>query len=65
MKFSEWTAVPAANVMQKVVGRASNRIFVGLPKCRDPDWIDLNVDHAVNSIKSILLVQLFPSFLKP
>ena len=32
-KHSEWKSVPALNVIQRVVCRTSNRIFVGLPLC--------------------------------
>ena len=31
--YSDWIAVPALMLMQKVVCRASNRIFVGVPLC--------------------------------
>ena len=30
---SDWVAVPVVRLMQKVVCRASNRIFVGVPLC--------------------------------
>lgn len=51
--------------MRKVVCRASNRVFVGLPLCRDLDWIDLNVEFAMDVLKGVLIAQLFPAFLRP
>ena len=33
MRALEWVAVDTVNVMQKIVARASNRVFVGLPLC--------------------------------
>ena len=32
-KRSEWRSVPALSAVRKVVCRASNRVFVGLPLC--------------------------------
>ena len=59
----------------------SNRVFVGLPLCeppvtsvstrfnlnlgRDPDWIDLNIEHTLYVIKGAMIVRQFPTFLKP
>ncbi|KAI6039993.1 cytochrome P450 [Pisolithus marmoratus] len=41
-KYNEWEAISVARVNLTIVCRATNRIFVGLPLCRDSDWIDLN-----------------------
>ena len=43
LRDAEWTTVAAMPTMQKIVARASNRVFVGTPLCayplllRDPD----------------------------
>jgi hypothetical protein len=31
--WTEWQSIPTRNTIMKIVGRASNRIFVGLPLC--------------------------------
>ncbi|KAF9266722.1 cytochrome P450 [Marasmius fiardii PR-910] len=51
--------------MQKVICRASNRFFVGLPLFRNEDYIDLNITFTIQVITSGLLIRLFPDFLKP
>ncbi|KAI0071400.1 cytochrome P450 [Panus rudis PR-1116 ss-1] len=61
----DWVAVPALNTMMQVVCRASNRIFVGLPKCRDPDYIDLNIHFTVDVVKGAFIINMFPKSLRP
>ena len=69
------------DAMMKVVCRASNRIFVGLPLCtwllllkyyyvlsfagRDKDFVDINVKFTVDVVKTAFILRLFPDFLKP
>ncbi|KAI5118676.1 hypothetical protein M0805_003613 [Coniferiporia weirii] len=64
-KGDEWIAVPALRVVRSVVCRTSNRIFIGLPLCRDPDYIDLNVQFAVSVAETALKINKFPVFLRP
>jgi len=51
--------------MMKVVCRASNRIFVGLPLCRNPDFMGLNVQFTVDIVKTAFILRMVPDFLKP
>ncbi|KAF9478579.1 cytochrome P450 [Pholiota conissans] len=61
----DWTSVKVVDTIMKVVGRASNRVFVGLPLCRDPDYIKLNVQFAVDVIQCGTILRIMPSFLRP
>ncbi|OBZ73049.1 Ent-kaurene oxidase [Grifola frondosa] len=61
----EWTAVPALATMMQVTCRTTNRIFVGLPKCRDPDYRALNVQFTIDVAKGAMIINLFPDILKP
>ncbi|KAF8549777.1 cytochrome P450 [Imleria badia] len=65
LKGTEWKNVPALSTVQKVVCRTSNRMFVGLPLCRDPDWIDLNIRYTIDVVKGAAILILFPKLLKP
>ncbi|EJC99419.1 cytochrome P450, partial [Fomitiporia mediterranea MF3/22] len=56
----EWVSRP---VMQ-VVGRASNRVFVGLPLCRNKDYPELNVQFTINVMKAAQVIRMFPGFMK-
>jgi hypothetical protein len=61
----EWKSISALDAIQKVVCRTSNRLFVGLPLCRNPDWIDLNIHFTVGIVKTGIVIGLFPKFLRP
>ncbi|OBZ73466.1 Ent-kaurene oxidase [Grifola frondosa] len=61
----EWTAVPALDTVMQVVCRTSNRMFVGLPKCRDPDYRALNVRFTIDVVMGAAIINLFPDVLKP
>ncbi|KAF8549327.1 cytochrome P450 [Imleria badia] len=50
LRGNEWKSVPALNAIEKVVCRTSNRVFVGLPLCRNPDWIDLNIKYGFQHV---------------
>ncbi|KIO00384.1 hypothetical protein M404DRAFT_29539 [Pisolithus tinctorius Marx 270] len=52
-------------IVREIVCRASNRVFVGLPLCRDPDWIDLNSQFAVDVATDANILNMFPKLLVP
>jgi hypothetical protein len=58
--FAEWLTVPAFDTMMQIVCRTSNRLFVGLPLCRDPDFIKLNVDYAMDVIIAGQMINMLP-----
>ncbi|KAN0100066.1 Cytochrome P450 [Tylopilus felleus] len=62
---NEWKSIPALTTIQNIVCRASNRSFVGLPLCRDPDYIALNIQFTINVLTGGLAIGFFPKFLKP
>ncbi|KAG6887831.1 hypothetical protein C0995_012331 [Termitomyces sp. Mi166 len=61
----EWTATNALSTIRKIVSRSGNRLFVGLPLCRNADYRDLNIEFTVDVIKMAQIINLFPNFLKP
>ncbi|KAI9569397.1 cytochrome P450 [Boletus coccyginus] len=62
---NEWKTVPAFSVIETIVCRVSNRAFVGLPLCRDPDWMDLNIRCSSDLMQGGIMVGLFPKFMRP
>ncbi|KAI6111837.1 cytochrome P450 [Pisolithus croceorrhizus] len=62
---NEWKPVVAMQAVQQVVSRAMNRIFVGLPLCRNPDWLKFGNQYAIDSIISGAKMDLFPRFMWP
>ncbi|EJD07780.1 cytochrome P450 [Fomitiporia mediterranea MF3/22] len=63
-KGSEWVSRPALSTVMQVVGRASNRVFVGLPLCRNKDYLELNVRFTIDVIKAAQIIRMFPVFMK-
>ncbi|GJJ08116.1 hypothetical protein Clacol_002324 [Clathrus columnatus] len=61
----DWTPVKAFNTVKTLVCRVSNRTFVGLPLCREPEFIDLNVRFTIDVVLTAKIINLFPDFLKP
>jgi len=49
----------------RIIARVSNRIFVGLPLCRNKEYLQHAVGHAVNVIKAATVLRFLPEFLKP
>ncbi|EPQ50638.1 cytochrome P450 [Gloeophyllum trabeum ATCC 11539] len=62
---SDWVEVPAMESVMQIICRTSNRIFVGLPKCRDPDYIQLNTSFTLDVVAGAAIINMFPDFLKP
>ncbi|KIL60262.1 hypothetical protein M378DRAFT_26590 [Amanita muscaria Koide BX008] len=62
---SEWTRITAYPTIMDIVCRASNRMFVGLPLCRDPDWLELNKNFTIDVAKSAIFLNFVPSALRP
>ncbi|KAF4621783.1 hypothetical protein D9613_012093 [Agrocybe pediades] len=61
----DWTAVPALGTVMQVVVRTSNRLFVGLPLCRNPDYMALNIEFTIDVMQRATKINKYPAFLKP
>ncbi|EJD49224.1 cytochrome P450 [Auricularia subglabra TFB-10046 SS5] len=61
----EWTAMTVGESIMRVVCRATNRTFVGLPLCQDREYVDLNVRYAIDVFVSATMVRNVPAFLRP
>ncbi|KAI4521513.1 cytochrome P450 [Schizophyllum commune Loenen D] len=61
----EWQAVPALTTVTEVICRITNRVFVGLPLCRDQGYIDLCTGFAHKALQAMLFLSIIPSFLRP
>ncbi|TFK68395.1 cytochrome P450 [Pluteus cervinus] len=61
----EWLSLPAYSTIVEVVCRTSNRLFVGLPLCRDPEYRKLNVNFTIDVFKAGLLLSQFPKIFRP
>ncbi|KAF5360893.1 hypothetical protein D9756_004514 [Leucocoprinus leucothites] len=64
-KGQAWTSVPLWKTLERVVARMSNRVFVGLPLCRNDDYLDLCIGFARNVMGAASLTNLVPKILRP
>ncbi|KIP02162.1 hypothetical protein PHLGIDRAFT_32288 [Phlebiopsis gigantea 11061_1 CR5-6] len=64
-KENEWTSVPAFEAMRQAVARVSGRVFVGLPLCRNKDYLALSVDFTRDVGKARNTLLYWPRFLRP
>lgn len=64
-KGDEWVKLPALHTTMQIVCRATNRIFVGLPVCRNADYLRIGVGFTLDVVQSALFLNLFPRFMKP
>ncbi|PRP84416.1 hypothetical protein PROFUN_08096 [Planoprotostelium fungivorum] len=61
----DWVAVPALDTMMQIVSQISNRIFVGVPLCRNEEWKKLNIEYTTEIGMGALFLGFFPAFLRP
>ncbi|KAK0220495.1 cytochrome P450 [Armillaria fumosa] len=61
----DWIEVSAYQTALQIVCRASNRMFVGFPICRDPEFVKLNIDYTIDVFVYSRIINLFPGILKP
>ncbi|CAK5270406.1 unnamed protein product [Mycena citricolor] len=60
-----WKLVAVMPTVRQVVARTSNRIFVGLPLCRNSEFVQLNIDYTIDIITRGGLIRLLPDWIKP
>ncbi|KAL1733057.1 cytochrome P450 [Schizophyllum commune] len=61
----EWCTVPGFMTTMAMVSRVSNRYFVGLPLCRDKDFIASNMQFAIDVFQAAMKIRKYPAWLRP
>lgn len=62
---STWRSVDIMATIQEIVARTSNRIFVGVPLCRNRGYLDACIGFAVAVSMGSIWITTLPSFMKP
>ncbi|KAJ7302011.1 cytochrome P450 [Mycena albidolilacea] len=65
LQGSEWISLPVLPTTMSIVSRVSNRLFVGLPLCRNEEYLANNIRHTTDVVRSGTIISLFPEFLRP
>ncbi|KAJ3489333.1 hypothetical protein NLI96_g2200 [Meripilus lineatus] len=61
----DWTTIVALPTLIQIVCRTSNRIFIGLPTCRDSDYCALNIQYTTDVARGAGILRLLPEVLRP
>lgn len=61
----DWSTVKAMDLSLHVIGRASNFSFVGLPLCRNKDYMNIMLKYTIDVMVGAHIIGLFPKLLKP
>ncbi|KAJ7617183.1 cytochrome P450, partial [Roridomyces roridus] len=65
LQGNEWKAFHVLPNMRQVIARITNRIFIGLPLCRNQEFLDLNINYVLDIFTRGSIIGLLPGFLKP
>ncbi|KAH0536021.1 hypothetical protein FGG08_007088 [Glutinoglossum americanum] len=60
-----WREVTLYDGMLGIIGQLVNRVFVGLPLCRDPEFLHTTMSFAHLVVLTAGFINLLPSWLKP
>ncbi|KAI1415223.1 cytochrome P450 [Hypoxylon sp. FL1857] len=62
---NNWTEICVYDVMRRIIGQATNRVFIGLPLCRNQDLLDMGIAYAQDVPMSSTALRFTPSLLRP
>lgn len=57
--------VQVLKTMQEVISGVTNRVFVGLPLCRNQEVLDMAIAFAQDIPLSSMILRIFPSWMRP
>jgi len=60
----EWTKFDVYPVTTQIVARASSRVFVGIPLCRNPEYLNLSIKYTLDVSQGRDVLSRFPAFLR-
>ncbi|KAG0136228.1 cytochrome P450 [Tuber indicum] len=61
---NEWTNINVLDISSGVISRATSRTFVGLPLCRNTEYLDNITQFSINVAKTANIVDLLPWFFR-
>lgn len=60
----EWKELTLKPFVLQLVARLSARVFVGLELCRNPEWLEVSKNYAVNTFMAARALRRYPFFLR-
>nr|VWO96362.1 Tea4 [Ganoderma boninense] len=65
VKDNEWASVLVFPTMQQIVARTNNRAFVGLPLCRNEEFLSQGIAFTEHVMMDAVPLRLVPAFARP
>ncbi|KAJ6459072.1 cytochrome P450 [Mycena sanguinolenta] len=65
LKDEEWKPFAVFPSTMRVVARTTNRLFVGLPLCRNQAYLNISIGYTVAVFKRCHILSLFPRWIRP
>ena len=63
--MSEWKSVSAYSAMRTLVTRVTSRAFVGLPLCRNENYMQTIYKFTIDLFVGAQIISIFPNFIPP
>ncbi|KAI0362845.1 cytochrome P450 [Pilatotrama ljubarskyi] len=60
-----WLEVDTITAMQHIIARASARAFIGLPGCRNEEYLECAISYTIKLVNDTDFYTMFPKLLKP
>lgn len=61
---SDWTPVGLNDTVLRLVARISGRVFVGIPFCRNEEWLNTSVQFTEDLFTNAIVSTLVPKFMR-
>ncbi|TFK21838.1 cytochrome P450 [Coprinopsis marcescibilis] len=61
----EWTGIDPRELFVKAIAQASNRMLVGLPLCRNEEFLGVAINYTFDVVKMSTILRLFPKSVRP
>ncbi|KAF2183915.1 cytochrome P450 [Zopfia rhizophila CBS 207.26] len=59
----EWVAIKPYHTILRLVARISARVFLGVPMCRNEEWLEISTEFTENTFVTLVVLRLFPRFM--
>ncbi|KAJ7907991.1 cytochrome P450 [Mycena leptocephala] len=65
LQDNEWKLITVVPTATQIISRSTSRVFVGLPLCRNQEYLDLTNNHNIRIFVASQILRICPNFLKP
>ncbi|RHZ63614.1 cytochrome P450 [Aspergillus thermomutatus] len=61
----DWQNVNVFHIVLRIVARISARVFLGVPACRNEEWLETSIHYTENVFATVMLLRRFPKWMHP